>query len=111
MAKDLAIVLNSGGMNSAVARALAAQRYLPILLHVPAGSATESGGSQASRSRVAFDQQVAHFKPYREHVLPMPYLSQLASSAGPKPPASASDPRQQAPLSPQMLNLLPLVSA
>jgi 7-cyano-7-deazaguanine synthase len=111
MAKDLAIVLNSGSMNSAVATALAAQRYRPVMLHASAGPAPDVAGSQPPRSRVAFDQQVAHFKPYREHTLPMPYLSQLATAAGPKPMAAASDPRQQMPLSPQMVSLLPLVAA
>lgn len=111
MAKDLAIVLNSGSVNSAVATALAGQRYRPILLHALSGPLNESGGTEPSRRRVAFDQQVAHFKPYREHVLPMPYLAQLAGAAGPRPPASASDPRQQTPIAPQMVELLPLVAA
>ena len=111
MAKDLAIVLNSGSVNSAVATALAAQRYRPVMLHVTAGASSDGGGNQPARSRVAFDQQLAHFKPYREHVLPMPFLSQLASAAAPKPLPTASDPRQQAPLSPQMLSLLPMVAA
>ena len=111
MAKDLAIVLNSGGINSAVATALAAQRYRPILLHVVGAQPAEAGSTQPSRTRVAFDQQVAHFKPYREHVLPMPYLSQLATPAAPKPVPSASDPRQPAPVSPQMLGLLPMLAA
>jgi len=33
MAKDLAIVLNSGGVNSAVATAITSQKYRMILLH------------------------------------------------------------------------------
>jgi len=111
MAKDLAIVLNGGSVNSAVATALATQRYRPIMLHASAAAPIETGGSQPSRGRVAFEQQVAHFKPYREHVLPMPYLSQLATAAGPKPVTTAADPRQQTPLTPQMLNLLPLLAA
>ena len=68
MAKDLAIILNNGGINSAVATALAAQKYRPILLFA------ETGGATAGRSRAAYDQQVAHFKPFREHTLAMPFV-------------------------------------
>ena len=59
MAKDLAVILNNGGVNSAVATALAAQKYRPILLYVEAAPGT------APRARAAYDQQVAHFKPFR----------------------------------------------
>ena len=72
MAKDLAIVLNNGSINSAVATALAAQKYRPILLYA------EAVPQPGSRVRMAYDQQVAHFKPYREHTLPMPFLTALA---------------------------------
>ena len=43
MAKDLAIVLNSGSVNSAVATALAAQKYRVVLLH---GEAAPRAGSR-----------------------------------------------------------------
>jgi 7-cyano-7-deazaguanine synthase len=104
MAKDLAIVLNSGSINSAVASALAAQRYRLVLLHAEVGD----GGT---RSRAAYDQQVGHFKPFREHSLAMPFL---ATVRDPKSAAAAlaSDPRAQtANLGPQMIDLLPLVAA
>jgi len=104
MAKDLAIVLNSGSINSAVAAALAAQRYRLILLHAEVGD----GGT---RARAAYDQQVAHFKPFREHSLAMPFL---ATVRDPKSAAAAmaSDPRAQtANLGPQMIDLLPLIAA
>jgi 7-cyano-7-deazaguanine synthase len=104
MAKDLAIVLNSGRINSAVASALAAQRYRLVLLHAEVGD----GGT---RSRAAYDQQVGHFKPFREHSLAMPFL---ATVRDPKSAAAAlaSDPRAQtANLGPQMIDLLPLVAA
>ena len=113
MAKELSIVLNSGSLSSAVATALAAQRYRPILLHVLTAAATgdEDRDEPGSRARVAFDQQAAHFKPYREHVLPMPFLSQLTAPGGPKPKIPLPDPRQQGLLGPQMLELLPLLAA
>ena len=63
MAKDLAIVLNNGSLNSAVATAMAAQKYRPLMVFAE----VEQGAG--SRARAAYDQQVAHFKPYREHTL------------------------------------------
>src|SRR5947207_14698389 len=102
MAKDLAIVLNNGSINSAVTTAMAGQRYRLVLLHAEVGE----GGT---RGRAAYDQQVGHFKPYREHTLPMPFLApvqQDRSSA-----TMISDPRVPAVLAPQMLELMPLLSA
>jgi 7-cyano-7-deazaguanine synthase len=103
MAKDLAIVLNSGSVNSAVTTALAAQKYRPIMLY--AEIATQAG----SRARAAYDQQVAHFKPYREHSLAMPFLATLGQ--GSQAPAAVADPRQGAAIGKQVLDLLPLVAA
>jgi 7-cyano-7-deazaguanine synthase len=110
MAKDLAIVLNSGSINSAVLTALAAQRHRPILLHALKGAIQDDPDGMPSRARVAFDQQAAHFKPYREHTLAMPFLSLLKSPA-PKQIAAAPDLRQQGPLGPIVLELLPLLAA
>jgi 7-cyano-7-deazaguanine synthase in queuosine biosynthesis len=103
MAKDLAIVLNNGSINSAIVTSLAAQKYRPILLHA---EVTQQPGS---RVRAAYDMQVAHFKPYREHSLPMPFLSvvQPAGSGA----TSISDPRVPAAVAPQLIELLPLLSA
>src|SRR5579871_4667488 len=103
MAKDLAIVLNNGSVNSAVATALAAQKYRPVMLHV------EAAPTPGSRARAAYDQQLAHFKPYREHSLSMPYLSVFGTAS--QQPSAAGDPRHQASLGPQLLELLPLVAA
>jgi hypothetical protein len=102
MAKDLAIVLNSGSINSAVASALAAQRYRLILLHAEVGE----GGT---RARAAYDQQVAHFKPYREHTLPMPFLATVTPKACRR--RMPNDPRPRPPTRPAMIDLLPLVTA
>ena len=104
MAKDLALVLNNGSVNSAVVTALAAQKHRPILLYA------EAMPQPGSRARMAYDQQVAHFKPYREHTLQMPFLTALAVDE--RRGVTAVDPRQQnAPRSPQMLELLPLLAA
>ena len=102
MAKDLAIVLNNGSVNAAVATALAVQRYRPILLHIEIGTAT--------RLRAAYDQQVGHFKPYREHTIPLAYMAPLLDPA--KSAAVASDPRAQTTeLGARMLAMLPMLSA
>src|SRR5438132_10549799 len=103
MAKDLAIVLNNGSINSAVATALAAQKFRPILLYA---ELTQQPGT---RGRAAYDQQVAHFKPYREHSLPMPYLAAIGPASQPAP--VIADPRQHAAIGGQLLDLVPLISA
>ena len=103
MAKDLAIVLNNGSINSAVATALAAQRHRLVMLHVEA--VQQSG----SRMRAAYDMQVSHFKPYREHTLPMPYLAAFQSAG--MNMAAASDPRTQMAVATQVIELLPLIAA
>jgi 7-cyano-7-deazaguanine synthase in queuosine biosynthesis len=103
MAKDLAIVLNNGSVNSAVITALATQKYRTILLFAEVGDQT------GVRSRAAYDLQVAHFKPYREHTLPMPFLSLIQPSRDNT--SGLSDPRHPTPIAPQMVDLLPLVSA
>ncbi len=101
MAKDLAIILNSGSVKSAVVTAMAAQRYRPVMLHV------ELNAQPNSKSRGAYEQQVAYFKPYRDHVLPMPYLSPLATTAS---APGVSDPRARGSLGPQMLELLTMLA-
>lgn len=103
MAKDLAVILSNGSINSAVVTSMAVQKYRPVLLHV------EIPHPASSRARAAYDQQVTHFKPYREHTLPMPYFSGMSTAAAQQ--AAAADPRHPAPLGPQMLELLPLVAA
>src|SRR3954468_24384897 len=103
MAKDLAIILNNGSINSALISALAAQKYRSVFLHV------EVAQQPASRVRAAYDQQVAHFKPFREHTLPMPWRTAMqptgraaAAAAATQPPADA---RMHAPTAPQLVDL------
>ena len=102
MAKDLAIVLNNGSLNSAVVTALAAQRYRLVLLHL------EQADDAAPRARAAYEQQVAHFKPYREHTLAMGFLTSLGGAA--EPAAAAVDPRAPASVTPILVDLLPHVA-
>ena len=101
MAKDLAIVLNNGGVNALVATALAAQRHRAVMLYV-------DGADVGARARSAYEQQVAHFKPYREHTIAMPWLNSITPAQQSAP--VVADPRRPAPLGPQMLELLPLVA-
>jgi 7-cyano-7-deazaguanine synthase in queuosine biosynthesis len=101
MAKDLAIVLNNGSINSAVITSLAAQKYRLILIYA-------QGNDGEARRRAAYEQQVAHFKPYREHTVTLGSASPTGSAANSS--SVVSDPRHPAPLGPQMLDLLPLVS-
>lgn len=98
MPKDLAIVLNSGSINSAVVSALAAQKYRPILIHA------ETNEGTAPRSRAAYNQQVEHFKPYREHSIELPFLAGVATAA-----SSSADPRLSSAHAQQRLDLVPLV--
>ncbi len=103
MAKDLALILNNGSINSAVATALAAQKFRPILLYV------ETSAQPGSRACAAYDLQVAHFKPYREHSLPMPYLAGIRNENATSG-AFAADPRHASLLGQQLTDLLPMVS-
>jgi 7-cyano-7-deazaguanine synthase in queuosine biosynthesis len=106
MAKDLAIVLNNGSINSAVASTLAAQKFRLVMLYV------ERTPQPGSRARAAYDQQVAHFKPYREHTLQMPFLAITGPQhLAPTAAAAAADPRLPIALGPQVVELLPLVAA
>jgi 7-cyano-7-deazaguanine synthase len=102
MAKDLAIILNNGSVNSAVATAVAVQKYRPVLLHM------EMAAAPGSRSRASYDLQVAHFKPYREHALNMHYLSTFGGAS--HQASAAGDPRTPSLLGPQMQELLPLMA-
>ena len=103
MAKDLAIVLNNGSINSAVATALAAQKFRVILLYA------EVGEKPGPSWRSAYEEQAAFFKPYREHTMAMPFLSVVEPSE--ELTASASDPRHPTPIAPQLIDLLPLVAS
>lgn len=115
MAKDVAIVLNSGSVNSAVVTALASQRYRPVMLHVTRGPVEppDSGEEHAPRARIAFDQQVAHFKPFREHLLAIPLVTATRSAQGRSHAGVPAELRSQAaPQAPRAgLELLPIVAA
>lgn len=98
MPKDLAVVLNSGSVNSAVITALAAQKYRPILIHA------EVSHGASPKLRAAYDQQLEHFKPYREHSIELPFLAGISDNA------AASDPRMAAVQAMQRMDLTPLIA-
>ncbi len=102
MAKDLAIVLNHGSVNSAVATALAGQKHRTVMLY----ASGDIEAKEVSRSRAAYEQQVAHFKPYRDHTVALPQLA----VAGATRPATTSDPRYPTPAGPELLELLPMLA-
>jgi Queuosine biosynthesis protein QueC len=101
MAKDLAIVLNNGSINSAVATAVCAQRYRPILVH-----AQLEGTPTTTRTRTAYDQQAGFFKPYREHAINLAALPAFGSSTA---AAGAKEPRGPMSRAPQFLHLLSIL--
>lgn len=104
MARDLTIVLNNGSLNSAIVTALAAQKHRLVMLHA------ETLQLPGSRAKAAYDQQVQHFKPFREHTLPMPYLSVVdGGSSGAN--ATVADPRAVVPVQPTLIALLPILAA
>jgi 7-cyano-7-deazaguanine synthase len=102
MAKDLAVILNSGGLSSAVVSALAAQKFRLILVHI------ESFGAAPARRRAAYDQQLAHFKPYREHTLALPFLAGLEPQPHTMP--ALSDPRVTSAIAPVLIEVMPLIA-
>ena len=106
MAKDLAIVLNNGSLNSAVTTALAAQRHRVVMLFAQ----TDALGEDATAGpRAAFDRQVAHFKPYRDHVLDLSFLAE-AHDATTEAGRGTADPRHAPPVGPRLVALVPLVA-
>jgi 7-cyano-7-deazaguanine synthase len=73
--KPLAVVLASGGMDSCVATAWAAQRYRVAMLHVNYGQRTES------MELACFVQLTAHFRAEKFLVVEAPYLGQIGGSS------------------------------
>jgi 7-cyano-7-deazaguanine synthase len=100
VAKDLAIVLNNGSINSSVITAMAAQKYRPVMVFCD--TSVDPGG----RRRAAFEQQVAHFKPYREYSVPISSIAGAPMQSN----SPVADPRQGSSFAPAMIDLLPMIS-
>jgi 7-cyano-7-deazaguanine synthase len=109
MAKDLALVLCDGGINSSVAAALAAQRHRLIVLSVDTGSQSAAATEPGSRRRAAYEMLVAHLKPHREHTLAMPFLNWV-KRAGSSAASASIDPRAASDLAPRLVELTPLIA-
>jgi len=100
MAKDLAIILSNGSLESCVAASLAAQKYRTVMMNVITGAGNGAG------ARTAYDQQVAHFKPYREHTLNMAFFAAIGKDTA----AGLSDPRVNSGVGEKLLDLVPIVA-
>lgn len=115
MAKELAIVLCDGGINSTVAASLASQRHRLITLsadtsaHGMSGPDVGTPTGAGSRRRAAYDMLVGQLKPYREHTLPMPFLNWVRRS-GPAATTALADPRSASDIGPRLVELTPLVA-
>jgi 7-cyano-7-deazaguanine synthase len=102
MAKELAIILNNGGVNAAVATAVALQRYRAVMVHVTMDLPSAAGFERA------FQQQVAMYKPFRAHTVAMPFLGSL--SPVDRSNALSADPRHGVAAGPRLVELLPLIA-
>jgi hypothetical protein len=100
MPRELAIVLCSGSIQSAVVSALAAQKHRTVMLFC---ETTANPG----RSGQAFDAMVQHFKPYRSHRIAMPWM---AGVARPESRGAEADPRSSEATTGRLLDLMPLVA-
>lgn len=96
MAKETAIVLNSGSLDSAVVSALCAQTHRPIFLHLDTGPS-----GPPTRRRIAYADQVTHFKPFREHA--------MALALPPLADTTLSDPRAIEPVTQGLQRVTPMV--
>lgn len=74
-ARQIAVVLVSGGMDSCVCAALAARDYQPAFLHVAYGQRT------AARERQAFDAMADHYHVERRLVVTSTFFRQIGGSA------------------------------
>jgi len=75
MAKPLAVVLASGGMDSCVTTAIASQDYRLALLHLSYGQRTER------RELQAFNAIADHYSPAHRLVISMEHLSKIGGSS------------------------------
>jgi len=100
MAKESAVVLANGSLNSSVILSLAAQKYriIPVMLLVdPPGS----------RAEQAFDQALLEVKPFRSHKLPMQFLHSMTSA---EDRGIEADPRSSLSAVQSLIQLLPVMA-
>ena len=75
MSKDLAVVLCSGGLNSAVAACATAAEQQTALLHV------KFGHRAARRESDCFEALARSLAPHQQMILDMPHLAQIGGSS------------------------------
>ena len=97
MPKDLAIVCSSGSLESLVAAGLAAQKYRLVLVH------GVMHARENRRLRQAYELQVQHFKPLREHTIDLTALEAIDVRR-------AGDHRPGADTANRLLELFPMLS-
>jgi 7-cyano-7-deazaguanine synthase len=73
--RALAVVLVSGGMDSCVTAAIAAQQFDLAMLHIRYGQRT------AAREQRAFEDLVRHFRPSHHLVIELSYLAAIGGSS------------------------------
>lgn len=100
MARELAVVLANGSIQSAVCCALAAQKFRTVMLYVETSPNSGQVGA-------AFDAMVQHFKPYRSHRVAMPFLATIARSES---SLATADPRSHENATSTLVDLVPVVS-
>jgi 7-cyano-7-deazaguanine synthase len=100
MARELAIVLANGSIQSAVTCALAAQKHRIVMVFADTGTG-------AGRPGQAFDSLVSHFKPYRSYRVPMPFLATVAKN---DTRAAQADPRSSENVVGMLVELMPVVA-
>lgn len=75
MAKKRAVILSSGGLNSAVTTAIAAAEYEPALMHVRFGHRAEQ------REAELFEKQAEYFRVATRLITDMPHFAAIGASA------------------------------
>lgn len=103
MPRELAIVLATGSIQSAVTCALAAQKHRIVMLFAETGLS-------AGRPGQSFDALVQHFKPYRSHRLPMSFLATAGSAVREGREGTPNvDPRATIDASARIAELVPVI--
>lgn len=100
MARELAVVLANGSLQSTVACALAAQKYRPVMIYV-------ESEPNPGRPGQAFDNLVQQVKPYRSHRVPMHFLAPPGRSEGHD---SRADPRSHETSVAKLVDLMPIIA-
>jgi len=100
MAKELAVILNSGSIASAVTSAIAQQKFRLIMLHI-------DDQPTPGKATHFCELQQQHFKPYRHHRVSIPFLSSIDTGEA---RSSTADPRSNTNVTLKLVELIPFVA-